>query len=106
MSFRVQAPDEAEDSQDASDYDRRKAETSAALRTLETNLILLLSFVLLFALYNLTMSAAHKVVIMSVYKGVIPITTTVANFGKIRNVLSVYFRNVARRVKPSNIQDI
>ena len=75
------------------DHERAQAEISASIRTLKTNLVMITAFVLLLVLYLKIQSWTTRVVIMAFYKGLVPIITTIANFGKIRSVLAMYYKN-------------
>ncbi len=69
------------------------AEIAATARSLKTNLVL--SFVFIFILFLLAnFSETLTVLIISTLKGLVPILTTIANFGKIQNVLALYWQNL------------
>ena len=70
-------------------------EFEAARRSLKTNLVLILAFVLanLFLLLpSKTWQAYWTVLIFSVQKGAMPILTTATNFGLVKNMFSFYWK--------------
>ncbi len=73
------------------------SEIAAAVRSLKTNLIFSITVVIVFffmAFYLGTLT----VLIFSTMKGLVPILTTIANFGKIQNVLALYWQNMLYRL--------
>jgi len=74
------------------------AEIAATARSLKTNLVL--SFVFIFILLLLAhFSETLTVLIISTLKGLVPILTTIANFGKIQNVLALYWQNLVSHLR-------
>ena len=69
------------------------SEIAAAVRSLKTNLILSIAVVIVFffmAFYLGTLT----VLIFSTMKGLVPILTTIANFGKVQFVLKQYWNSI------------
>jgi hypothetical protein len=67
---------------------------SSARRSLKTNLVLITLFILLFFfIFFIPNRQFFSVFIYSVLKGVLPILTTIANFGTIRSVIRQYYHN-------------
>jgi hypothetical protein len=74
---------------------RQEAERMSALRSLKTNLImiLLLSMSMMILLIpSTTWQAYFCVVITSIQKGLLPIVTTMANFGTVRTVAAQFWK--------------
>jgi hypothetical protein len=69
------------------------SEIAAAARSLKTNLILSLVFIIGFY-FLASFSEILTVVIVSAMKGLVPILTTIANFGKIQHVLALYGQRI------------
>lgn len=75
--------------------EKHSAQINAAIKSLETNLILSVSIALiLLAAYNY--SNTSVVFIMSLAKGTAPILTTMANFGKIQEIILMYFKKFGK----------
>ena len=70
-------------------------------RSLQTNLVLILLFALAFVLYFLVFESRGKVVLLSIFKGLAPALTALANFEKIRALLMVYCRICVNKLKPN-----
>jgi hypothetical protein len=69
------------------------SEIAATARSLKTNLIL--SLVVVFIVLLMAKSSDTIIVLaVSTLKGLVPILTTIANFGKIQNVLALYWQNL------------
>ena len=79
------------------DNHRAQTEISASIRTLKTNLVMISTFILVFLIYFLIQSWTCRVVIVTFCKGLVPIMTTIANFGKIRSVLAMYYEQLTLR---------
>ena len=73
-------------------------EINSTLRSLETNLILTSAFLVillvLFLLPNII-----SVVVISVMKGMIPLMTSISNFGKVKNLFQNYIANFGLKFK-------
>ncbi len=70
------------------------SEIAATARSLKTNLIM--SLVVVFIVLLMAKSSDTIIVLaVSTLKGLVPILTTIANFGKIQNVLALYWQNLA-----------
>ena len=67
-------------------------EIAATARSLKTNLFMSFAFIVIFiSLANF--SETQSVLVVSTMKSMVPILTTIANFGKIRHVLTMYLQN-------------
>jgi hypothetical protein len=64
-------------------------EIAATARSLKTNLILSFVFIAGF-LFVANFSETLNVIALSTMKGMVPVLTTIANFGKIQNVMTQY----------------
>ncbi len=68
-------------------------EIAATARSLKTNLFMSFVFIVIFfSLANF--SETLSVLVISTMKGLVPIFTTIANFGMIQNVLTLYWQNM------------
>jgi len=84
-------PDDLNDLTTLNAQEKRSSQINAAIKSLETNLILSICIALIiFAAYSY--SHASVVVVLSLVKGSAPILTTVANFGKIQEMIWFYLR--------------
>jgi hypothetical protein len=86
--------------EDLINENRHLAEKAAAIKSLETNLILILIFCLsnlFFLIPSKIMQIYYCIVATSVLRGLLPIITTMTNFGTIRSVAfqfwNVFFKN-------------
>jgi len=80
-------------------------EFKAARRSLITNLILILAFVLTYLFLvvpSKTYQAYFRVILFSCQKGAMPIFTTVANFMVVKNVVGVYWKLCTQRFCEKN----
>jgi hypothetical protein len=67
-------------------------EIAAMARSLKTNLFMSFAFIVIFiSLANF--SETQSVLVVSTMKSMVPILTTIVNFGKIQNVLTLYWQN-------------
>jgi hypothetical protein len=74
--------------------DSTASEIAATARSLKTNLILCCAFI--FSVFYLAnFSGTLTVIFVAFLKGLVPILTTIANFGTIQNVLALYLHNVS-----------
>ena len=80
--------------------EQRRSEINAAVRSLETNVLLILTLAVVFVLYFHVLNFTNKALMLSLYKSLAPILTAVANFGKIQNVLSLYFVSIREKLEP------
>jgi hypothetical protein len=78
----------------SADDKRRSAEIDAAVRTLKTNLALMATLVLIYITYFGYLTDTS---VVSVYKALIPVLTTVANFGKVQEVVEKYANHFSPR---------
>jgi len=69
------------------------------LRSLETNFFLFASLASILCIYFIDISYTNKALTLSVYKAITPVLTTIANFGKIQNVLLMYFQNFKSKIR-------
>jgi hypothetical protein len=68
-------------------------EIAATARSLKTNLFMSFAFIVIFiSLANF--SETQSVLVVSTMKSMVPILTTIANFGKIQHVLTLYWQNI------------
>jgi hypothetical protein len=74
-----------------------KSEIVAAARSLKTNILLTSAFILIFVCLAF-LSDYYNVLICSTLKGMVPILTTIANFGKIQTVLLLYCQNAKNQL--------
>jgi hypothetical protein len=80
------------------EIERRLAEINAAIRSLKTNLIFCSAFLILF--FSLTiLSDPFKVIIASIFKCLVPLLTTIANFVKILDAVSIYWENFVFKIQ-------
>ncbi len=77
---------------------RRLAEINAAILSLKTNLILCFAFCILFCCLSI-ISDPLKVLITSLFKTLVPLLTTITNFGKILNAVYVYWENFVLKLQ-------
>ena len=77
--------------------EQRRSEINAAVRSLETNVLLILTLAVVFVLYFYVLNFTNM---LSLYKSLAPVLTAVANFGKIQNVLSLYFVSIREKLEP------
>jgi hypothetical protein len=74
------------------------SEIAATARSLKTNLIL--SLVVVFIVLLMAKSSDTIIVLaVSTLKGLVPILTTITNFGKIQNVLALYWQNLVSHLR-------
>ena len=86
--------DDAERVLQAQAEERRQAEIRAAKRSIETNLILVVVFFVVYGAFVVMSSDLrqnYSLFAFSTLKGLLPITTTIANFGTIHSVLLQYW---------------
>jgi CBS domain containing-hemolysin-like protein len=81
---------------DSAELARSKAEMAASEVSLKTNLFLLLTIMLLFTFFNL-MLVKVSAFVSTVFKGLIPVSTAVANFSKIQHMLQLYWERLSRK---------
>lgn len=74
-----------------------KSEIVAAARSLKTNILLTSAFIIIFVCLAF-LSDYYNVLICSTLKGMVPILTTIANFGKIQTVLLLYCQNAKNQL--------
>ncbi len=75
--------------------ERRQAEIRAAKRSIETNLVVGLVFFLVYGIFILMSSEIRQsfgIIAFSMLKGLLPIFTTVANFGTVHSVMLQYWK--------------
>ena len=78
--------------------EKEKSEIVSAARSLKTNIILT-SIVFLIFVCLAFVSDSFNIFIGSAMKGLIPILTTIANFGKIQTVLLLYCKNSKNKME-------
>ena len=85
---------------DVDDLERRRIEEeiNTTLRSLKTNFILTSAFLVTF-LGLFLLPVFISVVVISVMKGMIPLLTSITNFGKIKNLFDKYKADVAQKLK-------
>ena len=80
---------------------KMKEERMAAIRSLRTNLcLIIISFapLFIFLVANLTANVAFLCLLLSsINKGIMTILTSIANFGTIREVMASFWNNFQRR---------
>ena len=75
----------------------------AALRSMVTNLVLTLIFILVFGIMMLCSTSNRRyysVIVLNCLKGALPIFTTIANFGTVRFVVLQYWQYLSQACKP------
>ena len=76
---------------------RRDAEIASSLRSLKTNAVLSLVLIAAFLFLAFPMSdwrTFYTLLVFSEMKGLMPIMTTVANFGTVQSILSEFWRDL------------
>jgi hypothetical protein len=87
-----------QEDENAKAMQRRLAEINAAILSLKTNLILCFAFcILFFCLSNI--SDPLKVLFTSLFKTLVPLLTTITNFGKILNAVFIYWENFVLKLQ-------
>ncbi len=80
--------------------EKSNAEVSAAVRSLKTNLFLCAAFVFAYSMFAF-LPDILIVLIVSIMKGATPILTAIVNFGKLQNMVELYWENVIHICKKS-----
>jgi hypothetical protein len=80
--------------------EKRNAEVSAAVRSLKTNLFLCATFVFAYSMFAF-LPDILIVLIVSIMKGATPILTAIVNFGKLQNMLKLYWENTIQVCRKS-----
>jgi hypothetical protein len=79
------------------EWDKMNAEIMTAIRSMKTNLLLSSTF--LFIFFALAMfTDTFNVLICSFLKCLVPVLTTIANFGKIQHILLLYWQSFREQV--------
>ena len=68
---------------------QQQSEINSVIHSLQTNLILCITFVFIFIFVPLV-NPTVKIVLLALLKSLIPVLTTVANFGKIQELILFY----------------
>ena len=74
--------------------ERRQAELKTAKKSIETNVIICLIFFVVYGIFILMSSClrqSYSILVFSILKGVLPVCTTIANFGTVSSVLVQYW---------------
>jgi hypothetical protein len=77
---------------ESAEITQRKMEINAAILSLKTNLLLCAIFLFVFV-FTFVLPQALSIIIITTLKGHIPVLTSVANFGKIQQIFTVYLDN-------------
>jgi hypothetical protein len=80
--------------------EKNNAEISAAVRSLKTNLCLCATFVFAYSMFAF-LPDILIVLIVSVMKGTTPILTAIVNFGKLQNMVKLYWENIIQLCRKS-----
>ena len=84
--------------QETQEQQRRNLEINSAKKSFKTSLILSLTYLLTFALFFLTLSDTGQVLLTSLLKVLAPTLTTIANFGKIQQMVLLYWDNFKHKI--------
>ena len=79
--------------------ERRQAEIRAAKRSIETNLFLGLAFLIVYGIFILMsnkLRQSYSIIAFSTLKGLLPIFTTITNFGTVHSVLLQYWKSLMK----------
>ena len=74
--------------------ERRQSELKTAKKSIETNVIICLIFFVVYGIFILMSSClrqSYSILVFSILKGVLPVCTTIANFGTVSSVLVQYW---------------
>ncbi len=83
-------------SDDSAELAQRRTEINAAVSSLKTNLLLCVTFLSVF-LFAFVLSLILNTLILTILKGLIPVVTTITNFGKVQQIILVYWESLKTR---------
>ena len=81
---------------ESAEMTQRRMEINAAILSLKTNLLLCAIFLFVFV-FTFVLPQTLSIIIITTLKGQIPVLTSVANFGKIQQIFTVYLDNFLTR---------